>query len=218
MERTVRERTGAIVVAAGRGERLGSPKQFLVVGSSRLVDHAVAAASATCDEVVVVLPANQGWDGAAVTSCVAGGKTRAESVRAGLAALSADVEIIVVHDAARPLATPELFSLVIDVVHSGADAAVPAVLITDTIKRVQSDRVVETVDRSGLVATQTPQAFRSSVLRAAHENSPEATDDAALVEAAGGRVVVVTGDARNLKVTTLADVAIVEALLGEASR
>ena len=99
-----------------------------------------------------------------------------------------------------------------------ADAAVPAVLITDTIKRVQSDRVVETVDRSGLVATQTPQAFRSSVLRAAHENSPEATDDAALVEAAGGSVVVVTGDARNLKVTTLADVAIVEALLGEASR
>lgn len=74
MERTVRERTGAIVVAAGRGERLGSPKQFLVVGSSRLVDHAVAAASATCDEVVVVLPANQGWDGAAVTSCVAGVK------------------------------------------------------------------------------------------------------------------------------------------------
>ncbi len=218
MERLTRERTGAIVVAAGRGERLGAPKQFLTAGSIRLVDHAVAAAAVTCDEVVVVLPANQSWDGVEVWAAVVGGETRADSVRAGLAALSMDIEIVVVHDAARPLASPELFTLVIDVVRSGADAAVPAIPVADTLKRVVADQVIETVDRAGLAAVQTPQAFRSSVLRRAHEEAPNATDDAGLVEAVGGRVVVVAGDARNIKVTTLADVAIVEALMAEAGQ
>lgn len=208
--------TAAIVVAAGRGERFGAPKQFLVAGGARLVDHAVAAAGASCDEVVLVLPPDRDWDGAPVAKWVAGGATRSESVRAGLAALDADPEIVVVHDAARALAAPELFELVIDTVRAGADGAVPAVAIPDTVKRVDGDRVVETVDRDGLVVVQTPQAFRADRLRAAHDTGVDATDDAALVEAAGGTVVVVAGDPRNVKVTTVADLSVVEALLAES--
>ena len=213
MGRAARVRTVAIVVAAGQGERFGAPKQFLVVGSQRLGDRAVAVAGAACDEVVLVLPGGRVWDGAAVAVAVSGGRTRSESVRAGLAAIASDAEIAVVHDAARPLATPELFELVIDAVRAGADAAVPALPVTDTLKRVDGDRVVGTVDRDGLVAVQTPQAFRVAALRAAHTGAADATDDAALVEAVGGTVVVVGGDPRNLKVTNVADVAVVEALL-----
>lgn len=206
-------RTAAIVVAAGGGERFGAPKQFLSAGDARLVDRAVAAAAAACDEVVVVLPEGREWDGAAVAAVVPGASTRSGSVRAGLAAVTADVEIAVVHDAARPLATPELFELVIEAVRAGADAAVPAWPVADTLKHVEGDRVVGTVDREGLVAVQTPQAFRVAALRAAHAEGGEATDDAALVEADGGVVVVVVGDPWNIKVTNVADIAVVEALL-----
>jgi 2-C-methyl-D-erythritol 4-phosphate cytidylyltransferase len=206
-------RSAAVVVAAGRGERFGAPKQFLTAGGARLVDHAVAAAGAACDEVVVVLPPEREWDGAAVSKAVPGGATRSESVRAGLAAIDPTAEVVVVHDAARALATPGLFELVIDTVRAGADGAVPAVTIPDTVKRVDGDRVVETVDREGLVVVQTPLAFRADRLRAAHDAGGDATDDAALVEAAGGTVVVVAGDPRNVKVTTVADLTVVEALL-----
>lgn len=205
--------TSAIVVAGGRGDRFGAPKQFLTAAGARLVDHAVATAGSVCDEVVVVLPADQAWDGPAVTAAVPGGETRAASVRAGLAAVAPGAAIVVVHDAARPLASPELFELVIDAVRAGADAAVPAIEVTDTLKRIDGDRVVATVERDGLVAVQTPQAFRAEALRAAHASEAEATDDAALVEVAGGRVVVVPGDPRNLKVTTVADLAVAAALL-----
>lgn len=209
--------TSAIVVAGGRGERFGAPKQFLTAAGARLVDHAVISAGSVCDEVVVVLPEGEDWDGPAVAAAVSGGATRAESVRAGLAAVSDRAAIIVVHDAARPLATPELFELVIDAVRAGADGAVPGIEVPDTLKRVDGDRVVETVARDRLVVVQTPQAFRAESLRAAHATTADATDDAALVEAAGGRVVVVSGDPRNLKVTTVADLAVAAALL-EASR
>ena len=208
-------RTSAVIVAAGCGARFGAPKQFLVAGGARLVDHAVAAAGAACDEVVVVLPPDRAWDGAPVAAAVTGGATRSDSVRAGLEAVSPRTEIVVVHDAARPLASPELFELVVDTVRAGADAVVPAVPVADTIKRVRGDRVVETLDRAELVAVQTPQAFRIDRLRAAHAATGEATDDAALVEADGGSVVIVAGDPRNLKVTTLADLSIVEALLSD---
>lgn len=213
MGRSTTARIVAIVVAAGLGERFGAPKQFLTVGDQRLVDRAVAVAGAACDEVVVVLPEGRVWDGAPVAAAVVGGRTRSDSVRAGLAAIAPDAEIAVVHDAARPLATPELFELVIDAVRAGADAAVPALPVADTLKRVDGDQVVGTVDRDGLVTVQTPQAFLVAALRAAHAGDGDATDDAALVEAAGGTVVVVGGDPRNLKVTNVADVAVVEALL-----
>jgi 2-C-methyl-D-erythritol 4-phosphate cytidylyltransferase len=211
-------RTSAVVVAGGRGDRFGAPKQFSTAGGARLVDHAVAAAAVVCNEVIVVLPADATWDGCAVQAVVAGGATRSESVRAGLAAVATDADIVVVHDAARPLATPELFELVVDAVRAGADAAVPALEVADTLKRVDGERVVETVSRDHLVAVQTPQAFRASVLRDAHARGDEATDDAALVESAGGKVVVVAGDPRNLKVTTVADLVLASTLLEDKTR
>ncbi|HTR97126.1 MAG TPA: 2-C-methyl-D-erythritol 2,4-cyclodiphosphate synthase, partial [Candidatus Acidoferrales bacterium] len=118
-----------------------------------------------------------------------------------------DADVVVVHDAARPLAAPGLFEAVVAAVGAGADAAVPALAVTDTLKRVEAGRVAATVERAGLVAVQTPQAFRRAALAAAHEGGAEATDDAALVEAAGGRVVVVDGDARNVKITDAGDLA-----------
>lgn len=205
----------AIVVAAGVGERFGAPKQFRTLGPTRLVDRAVAAAAAACDDVVLVLPAGHHWDGAPVTATVTGGATRAMSVRAGLAAVPPSTEVVVVHDAARPLAAPGLFRAVIDAVRDGADAAVPAVPVTDTVKRVEDGHVVETLPRDTLVAVQTPQAFRADALRAAHAGGGDATDDAALVEAAGGTVVIVPGDPRNLKVTTTTDLVVAAALLAE---
>ncbi|MEX2269068.1 MAG: 2-C-methyl-D-erythritol 4-phosphate cytidylyltransferase [Acidimicrobiia bacterium] len=211
-------RTSAVVVAGGRGDRLGATKQFSDVGGARLVDHAVAAAAAVCDEVVVVLPSGVAWDGTPVQAVVAGGATRSESVRAGLAAVADDAEVVVVHDAARPLATAELFALVVDAVRAGADGAVPALEVSDTLKRVDGGRVIDTVARDQLVAVQTPQAFRASVLRDAHAQGGEATDDAALVEAMGATVVVVPGDPRNLKVTTVADLVLATTLLEAQSR
>jgi len=205
--------SAAIVVAAGGGIRFGAPKQFLELGGVRVVDRAVAGARAACDAVIVVLPPGRDWDGVPVDAAVAGGASRAESVRAGLAAVPATTEIVVVHDAARPLASPALFAAVLDAVRGGADAAVPAVPVADTIKRVDGDHVTETLARDGLVAVQTPQAFLVDALRAAHTSGGDATDDAALVEAAGGTVVVVAGEARNLKLTTEDDLAVVAALL-----
>lgn len=197
----------AIVVAGGVGTRFGEPKQFLSLRGERLVDRAVASATRTCDAVVVVLPSGVSWDGPEVAAAVAGGARRADSVRAGLVAVPADADVIVVHDAVRPLASPTLFASVIDAVHAGADAAVPAVPLTDTIKRVEGNRVVETLERESLVAVQTPQAFRAAALRAAHAGGDDATDDAALVERAGGHVTLVAGEPRNRKVTEPDDLA-----------
>ena len=131
-----------------------------------------------------------------------GGATRSASVRAGLAVVPDDADVVVVHDGARPFAGAELFAAVVQAVERGADAAIPGVAVADTIKRIEGDEVRETIDRVDLVAVQTPQAFRTEVLRRAHEGDPEATDDAALVEALGGRVAVVAGRIDNFKITT----------------
>jgi 2-C-methyl-D-erythritol 4-phosphate cytidylyltransferase len=203
----------AVIVAAGWGQRFGGPKQFAELGGARLVDHAIATASAACDAVVLVVPDATDWQGAEVAALVTGGASRAESVRAGLDAVPLGAEVIVVHDAARPLATRELFNAVISAVRGGADGAVPGLAVADTLKRVDDVRVTATVDRVGLVAVQTPQAFEAEILRAAHATRTEATDDAALVEELGGTVVVVPGDPRNLKVTGPADLMIAAALL-----
>jgi 2-C-methyl-D-erythritol 4-phosphate cytidylyltransferase len=123
-----------------------------------------------------------------------------------LAAVPSDATIVCVHDGARPFASPELFEAVVAAVRDGADGAVPGVRVVDTIKVVRPDGTVDrTLDRDVLVAVQTPQAFRASALRAAHAPDAEGTDDAALVEAAGGRVVVVEGDPANRKITLPAD-------------
>jgi 2-C-methyl-D-erythritol 4-phosphate cytidylyltransferase len=204
-----------IVVAGGEGTRFGAPKQFQSLGATgrTVVDRSVATAAFACEHVVVVLPSDREWIGPDVAAAVPGGERRSDSVRAGLAAVSSDAEIIVVHDAARPLASPALFRAVIDAVRAGADGAVPGLALADTVKRVARDEVVETVDRVGLVAVQTPQAFRAGVLRRVHRDAPDSTDDAALVEAAGRRIVVVPGERANLKVTTRDDLEMVGALL-----
>jgi 2-C-methyl-D-erythritol 4-phosphate cytidylyltransferase len=195
------ERVWTVVVAGGTGQRFGAAKQFELLGDRRVIDHARAVADEMSDGTVVVVPP----DDVERERGVAGGATRSESVRAGLAAVPDEATIILVHDAARPFAGPELFRRVIDAVIAGADAAIPAVPVDDTIKVVAGDAVIDTPDRSTLVAIQTPQAFRAGVLRAAHASGGDATDDAGLVERMGGRVVVVAGADDNRKITKPAD-------------
>ena len=207
----------AVVVAAGSGVRFGGPKQFAMLAGTRVVDRSLVAAREACDGVVLVLSDPDAWDGTGADVVVAGGTTRAESVRAGLDAVPADAEVVAVHDAARPLAGPELYATVVAAVRAGADGAIPGIPVSDTLKRVEAHGdeqvIVGTVDRSTLFAAQTPQAFRADVLRAAHASGDDATDDAALVEAIGGTVRVVPGDPRNLKITTPADLDRVATLL-----
>jgi len=194
----------AVVVGGGSGQRFGRPKQYEQIGDERVIDRARRVAAETCDGVVLVVP---GAD-AVREGGVAGGATRSQSVRAGLSAVPADADVICVHDAARPLASHELFRRVIAAVSGadGADAAVPGVPVSDTIKVIDNAGIVQhTPDRATLMAVQTPQAFRADVLRAAHATAGEGTDDAALVEALGGRVVVVPGEPSNRKITDVAD-------------
>jgi 2-C-methyl-D-erythritol 4-phosphate cytidylyltransferase len=197
----------------------------------------VRAARAATDGVVLVVPVEgpgdvggpaagadlprpgaTGDDALGATVVVAGGATRADSVRAGLAVVPADADVVVVHDAARPLAGPALFAAVVDAVRAGdADGVVPVVPVADTLKRVDGSRVVATVDRDDLVAVQTPQGFAADALRTAHRGAGDATDDAGLLEAAGLVVVTVPGDPRNLKLTRPEDLALAEALLDGAT-
>jgi 2-C-methyl-D-erythritol 4-phosphate cytidylyltransferase len=204
-----------VVVAAGSGTRIGVRKQFVPVGGREVVAWALEAAAAASDGVVLVVPADD-VDGRAErhreVRVVAGGATRSASVRAGLAAVPAEAAVVCVHDGARPFASPALFRAVVDAVRAGADGAVPGVAVTDTVKVVDAaGRVTATPDRDRLVAVQTPQAFAAGVLRAAHAAGGEGTDDAALVEAAGGTVVVVAGETVNRKVTRPEDLAWAEA-------
>lgn len=217
----------ALVLAAGRGERLGygEPKALVALAGRPMVEWSVAAlAKASCvDEIVLALPADRLGAAPAGVVAVAGGATRSESVRAALAAAGSDAEVVVVHDAARPLATPELFArAVAELARAGADAVVAAVAVGDTIKQVcgpQQRAVERTLDRSLLWAAQTPQVFRRRALEMALQ-APEdlitaATDDAWLVERLGGTVIVLPSCAENFKVTTALDLRLAELLLGE---
>lgn len=187
------------------------------LGDRRVLDYSVDAAVASCDGVVLVLPAGVSNDRGDVRG-VEGGPTRSDSVRAGLAAVPEDAEIVVVHDAARPLADHIVFARVVAAVRGGADGAVPGLPIADTVKEVRGDVVVGTIQRDGLVTVQTPQAFRASVLRAAHASGTNGTDDAAVVEAAGGRVVVVPASVDNFKITAPADLERAAELLAARER
>ncbi|NNN02080.1 MAG: 2-C-methyl-D-erythritol 4-phosphate cytidylyltransferase [Acidimicrobiaceae bacterium] len=194
----------AVVVAAGRGLRFGGAKQFATLDDLTVTAHSVRAARSVAQRVILVVPDDYRGDGEGADVLVVGGASRAASVRSGLREC-ADVDIIVVHDAARPLATPALFSAVVQAVSDGADAAVPGLAITDTVKRIERlgevTVVRETISRDELVTVQTPQAFRRDTLLRAHQLGDDATDDAALVEAIGGRVVIVPGEIHNLKIT-----------------
>ena len=194
-----------VVVAGGSGQRFGGPKQFRDLGGRPVVEWAVEAAAVVSDGVVLVVPAERVADivPAGVTHIVAGGPSRSESVRCGLAVVPESAEVICVHDAARPFASSELFSRVIAALVDDVDAVIPGVVVADTIKQVdRTGRVVATPPRDELRAVQTPQAFVARVLRAAHAGGAEGTDDAALVEAVGGYVVVVDGEPDNRKITT----------------
>ena len=208
----------SIVVAGGSGRRFGQLKQYALLGGRPVLQWAVAACRTCSAGVVLVVPDGEGdHELHGADAVVTGGPTRAESVRRGLAAVPADAAVIVVHDAARPLASPALFAAVVAAVTGGgADGAVPGVPPSDTIKAVdESGRVTDTLDRTTLVAVQTPQVFRAAVLRRAHDAaSTGATDDAMLVEALGGTVQVVPGEPGNLKITDPGDLGAAERLLG----
>jgi 2-C-methyl-D-erythritol 4-phosphate cytidylyltransferase len=216
----------AVLVAAGRGERLGEdrPKAFVRLGGLPLlaeplrrldecewIDAVVLVAPPEWEEPAILLAEELG--ASKVTACVTGGATRTESVRIGVAEVPEEAAAILVHDAARPLIPDEMVPRLLQALAQGADGAVPALPVADTIKRVDRGVVVETLRRDALVAVQTPQAFVAPVLRAALAGA-EGTDCASLVEAAGGRVVTVPGDERLLKVTTRADLERVAVLLG----
>jgi len=188
-----------IVVAAGSGTRFGGAKQFARLGAGTVVDWAVREVGKWSDGVVVVVP-----PGSQVSSGqVEGGATRSESVCNGLNAVPAEATIVCVHDAARPFVTEAVFARVVDAVVGGADGAVPGVDVADTIKVVDTQgHVVSTPDRTTLRAIQTPQAFNASMLRDAHGRGLQGTDDAAIVEAVGGKVVVVQGDPLLRKITS----------------
>jgi 2-C-methyl-D-erythritol 4-phosphate cytidylyltransferase len=221
----------AVLAAAGRGERLGGsgdrPKAFAPLRGRPLLAESLERleASGWIESIVVVAP--PGWEEPVillaeelgcgkVVASVAGGETRADSVRIGVGEVAADAAVIVVHDAARPLVSDEVVERVVTSVSQGWDGAVPGLAVVDTVKRVGPDgAVVETLPRGELVAVQTPQAFVADVLRRAlaSESASAATDCASLVEAQGGRVHVVDGDPRLLKVTSPEDIALVESWL-----
>jgi 2-C-methyl-D-erythritol 4-phosphate cytidylyltransferase len=201
--------TWAIVVAAGSGTRFGERKQYRMLNGVRLIDWALRVPLERCDGVVLVVPrelADQPEP--SVDAVVAGGATRSASVRSGLGAVPDDADVIVVHDGARPVPMPDVWERVLQAVADGADAAIPTVPVTDTLWSAATGPV----DRDGVVAVQTPQAFRRAALWTAHAGGGEATDDASLVRAAGGRVVLVDGDPANIKVTTPIDLSLAELL------
>jgi len=217
----------AILVAAGRGERLGTdqPKAFAKLGGQPLLAEPLRRLDESdwIDAIVVVAP--PGWEEPVillaeelgcgkVTACVAGAATRTGSVRAGLAEVPEDAVVVLVHDAARPLLPADVLERVLAPLSEGWDGAVPGLPVADTLKRVAPDGgVAETVSRDGLYAVQTPQAFPAASFREALAADGDASDCAGMVEARGGRIKVVRGDPRLLKVTDRADLELVASWL-----
>ena len=222
----------AVLAAGGSGERLGAdrPKAFVRLGGRVLLAESLERLDASdwIDEIVVVAP--PGWEEPAilvaeelgcskVSACVAGGATRGESVRNGLAEVADDATVVLVHDAARPFLNDDVIGRVLGALNEGWDGAVPALPVADTIKRVDGDQIVETLRRDELRAVQTPQAFVASVLRDAMAGDvSSASDCASLVEARGARVKVVAGDPRLAKVTGADDLELVAGHLRQLDR
>ena len=200
-----------MVVAAGSGTRFGGPKHDLTIGGVPLWQRCCDVFRAVGIETIVVV--------GDVPGGIAGGERRRDSVLAGVEAVP-DAEWVLIHDAARPMVTVDLVDRLLAAAGpNDVDGAIPGLKVTDTVKRVQRDRVVETVDRSDLVAVQTPQIFRRSVLLEAHRSAPglDATDDAGLVELIGGTVAVAAGDPSNIKITYPDDLARAKAIDEERS-
>jgi len=204
------------VLGAGAGERLGAgaAKALVDVGGRPMLALAVSAAAAarSVGSIIVTAPADQldafrgaCGDLAIPIEVITGGATRQASVHAALALVPDETELVVVHDAARPFATPVLFDAVITAVRTGAVGAVPVVPVPDTVKRVEDGRIVGTVDRSGLGLAQTPQAFRAPALRRAHDGRADGTTDDAMLLEADAEVRAVPGEPDNRKITTPED-------------
>ena len=221
-------RTAALVPAAGRGERLGpgTPKALRELAGQPLLVHAVRSLldSRVVDLIVVAAPAEHvedvrglldSQDLSGEITVVTGGETRQDSVARALIALPADVDVVLVHDAARPLVPPEVTARVVNAVREGHDAVVPGLPVADTIKVVDARHdVAATLEREQLRAIQTPQGFARDTLRKAHAEADDvATDDAGLVERAGGTVHVVAGHEEAFKVTRPLDLLLAEAVL-----
>jgi 2-C-methyl-D-erythritol 4-phosphate cytidylyltransferase len=192
-------RVGGVVLAAGAGQRFGSPKQFARLGAERVVDRAVRLLVAACDPVLVALPAGTGWDGDHAAAAVVGGTTRVGSVANAVAAVRAawgeDDGVFVVHDSIRPLATAEQLAGVVAAVQSGADGALVAAPLADTLKRIDADGTLHHVGREGYVVAHGPFAYRLSMLeRVIAELGTELVEESVGVERLGGRLVLVPGD------------------------
>ena len=216
----------AILAAAGSGERLGldRPKAFAPLNDRPLIAESLERLDASDWIEGIVVAAPPEWEepcilvaeeiaAGQVAETGTGGETRSESVRNALAQVPEGAAVVLVHDAARPLVTEEVIERVVTGLEEGWDGAVPTLPVSDTVKRVDGDAVTETIDRGGLVIVQTPQAFLVDVLRRAVGSGGEASDCAALVEAAGGRIRAVQGDPRLLKITEPADLELVESWL-----
>ena len=209
-----------IVVAAGRGERLkaSAPKAFVEVNGHTILEHSLAPISVLIDlaQVVIAAPATHLAEATEIANAVlttdatldvvVGGDTRQQSIANALAVVGDEIEIVLVHDAARAFASSALFERVVDAVRSTSASVIPALEIADTIKRVSGDRVEETVDRSALRSAQTPQGFIASELKRAYANaSDDFTDDAALMQSQGKKVSFVAGEVEAAKITTPED-------------
>ena len=213
----------AIIAAAGSGERFGAtiPKALIQLGDRTLLEHAIASISAVADQIVITAPS--GYEDQIrklvgdEVRVVTGGATRSASIRAGLAAVEG-AQFVLVHDAARSLATVDLTKRVLAALQNGAAAVVPVLPVVDTLQQVGSDgNVIAAIDRSSLRRVQTPQGFTYSVLQEIHQGAQDATDDSTLALNAGHKVATVTGEERALKITTPADLAIALTFLGGAS-
>lgn len=212
MKPTEGPRWGCIIVAAGRGDRFGGdvPKQFLPLGGRPVLSWSVetALSAGSLEEVCVVLPPGRTGEGLPAGVRVApGGARRRDSVAGGLAELGGCTHVLV-HDAARPLASRELFRRVMDAC-LGSGAAVPVIPVTDTLKRVSGGRIEATVDRTGIMRSQTPQGFERGLLEAALASGGDSTDEAQAVEALGAPVAWVGGEETNIKITTPLDLELV---------
>lgn len=202
-----------IVLAAGRGDRFGSPKQLACLGGFRLIDWTVAATLGVCDRAVVALPAGVPWDGDPRAVGIAGGASHAESARRAMALVPDDAAVVVVAAASHPFASPRSFRDVVAAVRNGADGAVAVYPFHDMLTRVQDGVVLETIPKAGAVVAQSPSAFDARMLRACMATEVEVVFEVELIERAGGQVVTVDGDAVNVHITTPEELALAELLL-----
>ncbi len=200
----------AVLVAGGSGTRFGGPKQLATLAGKRVVDYSIEVFSSCCDGVVLVGPCELGSaEELAINAVVAGGETRSASVRAGLAALPPECSHVLIHDAARPLASKAVIKRVTKSLEEGNAGVVPVVPLVDTLRKKSGG----SADRSAFVRVQTPQGFVRKILEEVHCREESATDDASLLDQQGIDVAHVDGDEKNFKITIPLDLAVAEVIL-----